>query len=78
VQKQLFELHGHFARDMRTALAEALGDTDEAASLAAALVALLDGNLLLSFLDPDPEARRLRSEGLRAISALLLGGTPRA
>jgi AcrR family transcriptional regulator len=78
LQKQLFELHGHFARDMRNALSEALGDSSEAAALAAALVALLDGNLLLSFLDPDPEARRLRSEGLRAISALLFGPTTRA
>jgi AcrR family transcriptional regulator len=78
LQEQLFSLHGHFARDMRSALAEALGDSSQAASYAAALVALLDGNLLLSFLDPDPEERRLRREGLHAISALLLGRTSRS
>jgi TetR/AcrR family acrAB operon transcriptional repressor len=78
LQKQLFYLHGQFARDMRSALAEALGDSAQAASYAAALVALLDGNLLLSFLDPDPKERQLRREGLHAISALLLGRTPRS
>ncbi|HEY5658357.1 MAG TPA: helix-turn-helix domain-containing protein [Myxococcota bacterium] len=78
LQKQLFALHGHFARDMRGALAEALGDSSQAASYAAALVALLDGNLLLSFLDPDPEERRLRREGLQAISSLLLGPKSRS
>jgi len=72
LQKQLFELHDQFARDMRGALAEAIGDSSQAASLSAALVALLDGNLLLSFLDPDPASRRLRLEGLHAISALVL------
>jgi AcrR family transcriptional regulator len=78
LQKQLFSLHGQFARDMRSALAEALGDSSQAASYAAALVALLDGNLLLSFLDPDPKERQLRCEGLHAISALLLGRTSRS
>lgn len=77
LQKQLFSLHDDFARDMRGALAEALGDPSQAASYAAALVALLDGNLLLSFLDPDPKERQLRREGLHAISTLLLGRTPR-
>jgi AcrR family transcriptional regulator len=73
LQKQLFELHGQFARDMRGALTDAIGDSSQAPALAAALVSLLDGNLLLSFMDPDPEARRLRHEGLRAISTMLLG-----
>ena len=72
LQKQLFELHGQFARDMRVALTDAIGESSQAPALAADLVSLLDGNLLLSFMDPDPEARRLRHEGLRAISALLL------
>ena len=78
LQKQLFFLHGQFARDMRGALEEALGDPGQAASYAAALVALLDGNLLLSFLDPDPKERQLRREGLHAISALLMGRAPRS
>jgi len=78
LQKQLFELHDQFARDMRSALAGALGDASQSSSMAAALVALLDGNLLLSFLDPDPESRRLRLEGLHAIIALVLGRQKRS
>ena len=78
LHEQLFYLHGQFARDMRGALDEALGDSGQAAAYAAALVALLDGNLLLSFLDPDPKERQLRREGLHAISALLLGRTSRS
>ena len=39
---------------------------------ATALMALLDGTLLLSFLDPDAHAQQLRRQGLREIAALLL------
>lgn len=76
LQTQLFALHDHFARDVRQALDEALEGRPDAAALAAGLVSQLDGNLLLSFLDPDPEARRVRREGLRAMTGLLLGREP--
>ena len=71
LQEALFSLHDDFTRDLREALGRALGDEPEAARLAAALVALLDGSLLLSLLDGDPGARRLRREGLRSITKLL-------
>ena len=73
LQTQLFSLHGAFARDVRAALEESIGHREHAPALAAALVSLLDGNLLLSFLDPDPETRRLRRKGLRAMTELVLG-----
>lgn len=73
LQAQLFVLHENFARDVRASLEEAIGDRAGAPELASALVSLLDGNLLLSFLDPDPETRRLRREGLRAMAELVLG-----
>lgn len=73
LQGQLFWLHDTFARDVREALEEVVSEPAQAASLSAALVALLDGNLLLSFLDPDPDSRNSRRQGLRAITALLLG-----
>jgi hypothetical protein len=73
LQAQLFVLHESFARDVRASLEEAIGDREGAPGLASALVSLLDGNLLLSFLDPDPETRRLRREGLRSLTELVLG-----
>jgi len=73
LQGQLFALHDSFARDIRETLDELLGGRAEAAALSAALISQLDGNLLLSFLDANPENRRLRGEGLRAMAALLLG-----
>lgn len=73
LQGQLFALHGQFARDVTEALTRSLGDESEASALSAALVALLDGTLLLSFLDPDLEARQLRRQGLRMIASQLLG-----
>jgi len=78
LREQLFFLHDNFARDLRESLQGALPDDAEAASISAALVALLDGILVLSFVDPDPESRRLRREGLQSIMALVLGTGPRS
>jgi len=78
LQGQLFWLHDTFARDVREALEVVVSEPADAASLSAALVALLDGNLLLSFLDPDPDSRNLRRRGLQAITSLLLGGDKRS
>lgn len=72
LQVQLFALHNQFARDVRDALVAALGDEARAAPVAAALMALLDGTLLLSFLDADNHAQQLRRTGLREIVGLLL------
>jgi len=73
LQGQLFWLHNTFARDVREALEEVIDDPAQAVAISSALVALLDGNLLLSFLDPDPQSRNSRQQGLQAITALLLG-----
>jgi TetR/AcrR family acrAB operon transcriptional repressor len=78
LREQLFLLHDNFARDLRESLQGVLHDDAEAASLSAALVALLDGILVLSFVDPDPESRRLRREGLQSIMSLVLGPSPRS
>ena len=43
-----------------------------ARALAACLVALLDGSLLLALLDADETKQELRREGLRAIAELIL------
>jgi TetR/AcrR family acrAB operon transcriptional repressor len=78
LREQLFFLHDNFARDLRESLEGVLHDDAEAASLSAALVALLDGILVLSFVDPDPESRRLRREGLQSIMSRVLGPGPRS
>jgi AcrR family transcriptional regulator len=72
LQEQLFAFHDVFVRDLREALEDSVVDAEEGAALTAALVALLDGSVLLSFLDPDAGARQLRRDGLRRITGLLL------
>jgi AcrR family transcriptional regulator len=68
----LFALHEHFATELQESLEELTGDVERAKSLSAALIALLDGGLLISFLDPDEEKRELRRQGVRAIAEALL------
>lgn len=72
LQKPLFALHDEFAADLRETLAELLGEPERARPLAAALMALLDGTLLLSLLDSNTAKRELRSEGARALADLAL------
>lgn len=69
----LFRLHGELARDLSEALYELDGAEERSASVGAALVALLDGNLLLSMLDPNQRNRELRREGLRELARLAVG-----
>lgn len=76
LQSQLFALHNQFARDVREALVAALGDEARAAPIAEAFMALLDGTLLLSFLDPEAHAQQLRRAGLREIANSLLKPAP--
>ncbi len=69
----LFGLHDELMRDFR-ALFEGLGsDPGEAEALAAALLAMLDGTLLLSLIEPAPGHRALRSAGLRRFTERMLG-----
>jgi len=72
LQKPLFALHDQFLRDIRETLLELWGDPNEAAELAAAFIALLDGNLLLDLMEPNPTKRELRRAGLRRIAELVV------
>jgi len=72
LQKPLFALHDQFLRDIRETLLELWGDPNEAAELAAAFIALLDGNLLLDLMEPNRAKRELRRAGLRRIAELVV------
>lgn len=73
LRKPLFDLHDIFVSDLRAGLEGLRLPPARARALAACLVALLDGNLLLSLLDPDESKRALREEGLRTIAELIAG-----
>jgi AcrR family transcriptional regulator len=76
IREPLFSLHDHFARDVRDALAQALGDPEPAEALAMGLLSMLHGNLLLAMLDADPRRARLRRAGLRRVVERALGPAP--
>lgn len=71
LQKPLFALHDQFIRDFRETFLEIWGDPEEAAELASAFLALLDGNLLLDLLEGNPARRELRRAGLRRVADLV-------
>lgn len=73
----LFELHGRFLGELRIAFADSVA-ADEAEALAGALLSLLDGNLLLMLLDPDPAQRERRRQNLRTLTRRLLDEGPAA
>jgi AcrR family transcriptional regulator len=72
LRKPLFDLHDAFLSDIRGTLEKVLGNPRRARALAASLVALLDGSLLLWLLDSDEAKQELRREGLRALVDLVL------
>lgn len=67
---QLLGFHQEFAHEIRDALAEVLDDRERSEVLAAGLLSTMDGNLLLSIVDEDEDARRRRSEALYALAEL--------
>lgn len=69
----LFGLHDEFMRDFQDAFVELGIESAEAEPLAAALTSMLDGNLLLSLLQPDPESEERRRAGLRRFTQRMLG-----
>jgi AcrR family transcriptional regulator len=74
----LLSLHDAFTRELCEAVEELLGASEETAAISAALVALLDGNLVLTWLDPDARSNERRRTGLRVLArAVLEGGTER-
>jgi TetR/AcrR family acrAB operon transcriptional repressor len=71
LQPMLLELHEQFRLDVRITLEELLPKGYDADALATGLVALLDGNLILGLVDPDPTGHERRGAALRALAALL-------
>jgi len=73
IREPLFAFHDHFARDVRDALAQALGDPEAAEALAMGLLSMLHGNLLLAMIDAEPRRARLRRAGVRKVVERALG-----
>ncbi len=71
LQRTLLDLHEIFMRDVRDTLREVLPPDHDAERLATGVVSLLDGNLLLSLLDPSPTGEERRRQALRAVAALI-------
>jgi AcrR family transcriptional regulator len=72
LRKPLLALLDQFVRDVCEALEELVPDPQEARALAAGIVSLLNGNLMLSFLDGSPRSGELHREGLRRVTQRLL------
>ena len=71
-------LHDQFTRDSRETLEEMWGDPQEASELAAAFIAMMDGNLLLSLMETDEEKRELRRAGLRRVAEMVVRSKSRS
>ena len=67
----LFSLHDALVRDIGETLTAATGS--DGGEVGAALVAMLDGNLLLALLDPNARNRERRRAGLRRLVELAIG-----
>jgi TetR/AcrR family acrAB operon transcriptional repressor len=72
LRETLFALHDTLVKDVCETLVQGGGDPEGSAALGAALVALLDGNLLLALLDPNARNRELRRAGLRRLVQLAI------
>jgi len=71
--QSLLSLHDNFAHDVHETLERLIDDSDQAAAVAAGLVSLLDGNLILSLFDPQGRSEEVRRAGLRTLAELALG-----
>ena len=71
LQPVLLELHEQFRQDVKVTLEEILPPGHDAEALATGLVMLLDGNLFLGLVDPDPKGPSRRGDAVRALAALL-------
>jgi AcrR family transcriptional regulator len=76
LQGPLFAMHDEFMRDIRDTLVDLLPQPKDAEALAAALIATLDGNLLLDVLEPGEGSRGLRRRGLRLMAEQAIGEAP--
>jgi len=70
----LITLHETFNHELAEAVEALIGDREKALSLASGFLSLMDGNLLLDFVQPDPRARARRWEGLRMLARQALRG----
>ncbi len=76
LRQHLMGLHGLYASRIRETLSELIDDPAETEAIGAALIGLMDGNLLLAYVDPDARGREVRAQGLRHLARLALA--PRA
>ena len=67
----LLDLHQRFIGSLTHAIAELTPPSQDAPALAAGLMSLLDGNLLLSLFDPSSAAAEVRRESVRVFAALI-------
>jgi AcrR family transcriptional regulator len=75
LRETLFALHDALVKDISDTLSAARGEAEANDALGAALVAMLDGNLLLALLDPNARNRELRRAGLRRLVQLAIGAS---
>ena len=77
LQGPLFAMHDEFMLDIRTTLEDLLPERRDAEALAAAMIATLDGNLLLDVLAAGEASREMRRLGLRRMAEQAIGaGAP--
>jgi AcrR family transcriptional regulator len=78
LRKPLLALVDQFVQDVCESLEELVEDPTEAQNISAALVSLLNGNLILSFVDGSSRTTGPRSAGLRRVVERLLSTLPDA
>ena len=76
LRKPLLALVDQFVQDVFDSLEEVWPDPQEAQALSAALVSLMSGNLVLSFLDANPRGAERRRAGLRLLAQRMLETVP--
>jgi AcrR family transcriptional regulator len=76
LRRPLLALVDRFTEDVAQSFEQLVPDPKEAASLAASVVSLLNGSLVLSFVEGSPEPVELRSTGLHQTIERLLSGLP--
>lgn len=76
LRKPLVALVDQFVRDVCESIEELVPDPQEAVALSSALVSLLNGNLILSFVDGNPRSGELRRAGVRRMAERLLANLP--
>jgi AcrR family transcriptional regulator len=71
IAESLLDLHQRFAGVLSETLAELLPSDQDPGEIAAGLVSMLDGELLLSLFDPSEKSNAQRHAGVEAVVALI-------